>query len=232
MRIRSLKSFLAMVAAMGAALSFAQEQHTMYGGEKYPMQQLKETFKAEQQHPALKGDKLIVGDDGKPPPSTNGLPLEGAIFTMNDSGTLGYYILADTTIDKPLSEGRVVARLTDIRLYDARKPSVDPGTKIGDRTATDEKRTEDAIEQANKKNMHKMLEATLVVKNPDGTEKKDGLITVMGNMNFQKLPDPNKPLPQGLVYFTTPDGASILMGPFADIAYSPYALQRLGNPGR
>ena len=67
-----------------------------------------------------------------------------------------------------------------------------------------------------------MFQALSITTDQDGTPKANWLITVMGDLTEKG----------GVIGYAKPDGLYISIGPFVDLSYRPYALQRLGNPGR
>jgi hypothetical protein len=101
MRICSLRSGLAAVG-LAAAIGFSQEGLAMEAGDNLPMQQMSQILKEEGQHIAVAGNLARVDRNGH---TLDGNPSEGAIVTMNDAGTLGYYIVGDKTIEQGFSEG-------------------------------------------------------------------------------------------------------------------------------
>ena len=89
--MHSLKSLFAIVATIGATIGSSQEATALDAGKQYTAEQIQKDLAAEQQHVVITSNKLIISADsakGKTPsPSTDKLPLEGAFFTMNESGT-------------------------------------------------------------------------------------------------------------------------------------------------
>jgi hypothetical protein len=130
----------------------------------------------------------------------------------------------------------LVAKLTDIALYDYRNPGVDPRTKIsGDRAAAMNEKSkkenpgawgyhDDTLENGNGHGLGVMLQAVTITIKSEGTEVH-GKITVFGNRTKgQAL--------AGAIIFSKLNGLSTLIGSFVEVDYRPYALQRLGNSGR
>ena len=120
-----LKSLFVGVAALTGLCSTA---HAMEPGECFSMDQLNRNLATDHQHSVIFANRLLPKPQQAAPTKS---PRLGTIFTTNDDGTRGYHIEGNTAIDRPFARACIQAKLSNVKLFDARKPGVDPDTKIG-----------------------------------------------------------------------------------------------------
>ena len=174
--------------------------------------------------------------------------LHGIIFTVNNDQSVGYILQSNKDTGERANKICVRNRLADVRLFDARKPGLNPASLL---KASDEEGVKhcDELIKAGKFNaktcspfnrtMGKgeangeriVMQGLNVVKKPDGSfEKTATLATLTGNVTGSLKDDPNQPLKGiigGLFFTSLPDGATIINMTMVYVDYTPYGLSLL-----
>lgn len=179
--------------------------------------------------------------------------LRGMIFTMSSDRSVGYILEADQPMGDRASKICVYNRLSNVRLFDARKPGTPPEVLLrapdGDALRRcDELAREGKIERASCGSLNTsirrveafghrvMIQALVVEKQSDGTYKPGGtLATVSGRVggSVNDFPDnPARGIAGDITVSSLPDGASMIDAVLAYPEYTPYGLQALPASGR
>jgi hypothetical protein len=216
-----LKSFFVGVAALTGLCRTAD---AMEPGECFPMEQLNRNLATDHQHSVIFANRVPPKPQQAAPDKS---PRLGTIFTTNDDGTRGYHIEGNAAIDRPFTRACIQAKLSNVKLFDARKPGVDPDTKIGgSRDAVTHRCLnvtgcayhDDVLDTADKNGMHVMFQGLAIDKTIHGTPKAGALLTVIGDPTKDKL---------GALGYSSLLGDYVFMNSLSDVSYRPYALERL-----
>lgn len=156
--------------------------------------------------------------------------LYGMVFTVNVDFSVGYILQSDQPTEEPASKICIYKRLENIRLFDARKPGVDPATLLKADESEAKKRCDELI--AGKKlnagtcgslnstiragepfGERVMFQGFITEKQADGTYRRNNtLATVTGNIggSLDDYPDePLKGIVSGIFFSSLPDGATV-----------------------
>lgn len=207
------KSFArAALGVIGAVSAFActAPALAMEGGECYSMEQMNQNLRAEGQSTLILGDRVAaIGHEGRP--DTTIVRKMNAV-TANPDGSLGYQIEGNNSRSTPSTNVCVAARLTNVRLYDARKPSIPREAYLGG----DFNRI---VEGNAEVGTRPMVIADTIHRNRDGSGYHRGLpMVVFGNMEGRSAS------------ISTYDGHQAeMLALMNNTDYTPVALQRLGD---
>ena len=174
--------------------------------------------------------------------------LYGIIVTISSDRKVGYILESDKPIGERATSFCVRNRLADIRVFDARKPGIPKRALLkasdadGDRQCAalikagklDQKTCgpyNSVISKGEKNGERIMLQGFNVVRQPDGSYRKDGaMTTVTGNVNGTLTDDPKtalKGLVCGIFFTSLPQGATIINAVMVYADYTPYGLSLL-----
>jgi hypothetical protein len=174
----------------------------------------------------------------------HGKQIKGLIFTADKEGKVGYIIRSDRPIGTMATKMCVADRMHDVKLYDARKPSLPPEVFLKSTPEAAAKKckelSKEGIITRNECGFHNdmlnnmskfgdrvMFQGLGVKKQPDGTYASNGiLITITANMTGDKTSRDGRSLIQ---YSLLPEGASFLASVFTDAAYTQAALNELSH---
>lgn len=202
--------------------------------------QITERLKAEGQRSFAMADKVERTNDLN--------KLHGMIFTVNADMSVGYILQSDQPTEEPANQFCIYKRLENIRLFDARKPGVNPATLLKTDEAEAHKRCEELIKEGRLNpgtcgslnstikagepfGERVMFQGFITEKQADGSYKKDGtLVTVTGNIGGTMKDYPDEPLKgivSGIFYSSLPDGATIANMTTVYAEYLPYGMELL-----
>ncbi|GEM_PF-6565211 len=174
--------------------------------------------------------------------------LFGLIVTMSADRKTGYIIRADQPLGDRASQLCVYKRMANIRLFDARKPGVDPAVLLKAPEADATKHCDElvragevpkglcsslntSIRDAEPLGQRVALQGFAVAKGGDGLYKPNGtLITVSGNVGGSIRDNNDHPASGilGFVYATSlPDGATYQNATLVYVEYTPYGRSLL-----
>jgi len=194
-------------------------------------------LKTEDQH-SIASAQLITEDK----------QLFGMIFTMSGDRKTGYIIKADQPLGDRAGQLCVYNRMANIRLFDARKPGVQPATLLQAPEADALRRCDElvaagkvwkggcislntAIRRVEPKGERVVLQAFTVAKAADGTYKPDGTLTTVSGRIGGSVNDfadnPAAGIIGDIMYTSLPDGATVLNATLVYVEYTPYALELL-----
>lgn len=176
-----------------------------------PLAEINAALKAEGQRTLIIGDRKAVNDA---PERASGVSVTryANVVTSNADGSLGYQIEGDLPRAQASTRMCVTARLTRIRLFDARKPGVQPGALLGGAFDIE-------VRENERIGTRPMLIADTVHPAPDGSTRVGLPMIVFGNMAGRSA----------AIYARLPDGRAAFMVLMGDADYTPEALRRLGN---
>lgn len=209
-------------------------------GECGTPEEMTAKFKAESQRSFASGER-VERENGSN-------TLYGIIFTINADRSVGYVLEADKPTGERASKICVRNRLADIRLFDARKPGLKPGSLLK-ATDTEGARHCDELVKSGKfsvgtcipfnKRIRKgetlgdriVMQGFNVVNQDNGTYKKAGTLTtltgnVTGSLNDDNK-DPLKGIIGSLLFTSLPDGATVVNMLMVYVDYTPYGLTLL-----
>lgn len=236
-----MRSVFNLIYAM-ALLSFSMSTYAADNGECGTPEAMTAKLKAEGQRSYATADRVKwINKENV---------FNGMIFTLNPERTIGYVLESDKPSDEKASKICVRNRLTDIRVYDARKPGLDPASLLKASDADGQRRCAEIIKSGAlnagtcepfNASMRRgeaigdriLMQGFNVDRQRDGSYKRVGtLTTVTANVTGSFRTDPNQPWKGviGGVFFTSlPDGATITNMVLAFAEYTPYGLSLLGG---
>ena len=207
------KSFArAALGLAGAVSAFAcvAPAMAMEGGECYSMEQMNQNLRAEGQSTLILGDRVAaIGYEGR---TDTTIVRKMNAVTANADGSLGYQIEGNNSRSTPSTNVCVGARLTNVRLYGARKPSIPREAYLGGIFNT-------IIDEHASIGTRPMVIADTVHRNNDGNGYHRGLpLVLFGNMEGRSAS------------IVTYDGQQAeMLALMNNTDYTPVALQRLGD---
>ena len=194
-------------------------------------------LKAEGQHSLAAANRIEnLGGQGK--------ILGAMIFTTNDDRSVGYILKADKPLGEKASSICIYNRMANVRIFDARKPGVNPQTLLK-ATDADARRKcgelvrdkivspgscgplNDMIRRTEPIGDRVMLQAFNVKKQPDGTYVPNGVLTtVSANLGATGIDSQNlaKNIVSGIRYSSLPEGATVLDSTLVYVQYTDYGL--------
>jgi hypothetical protein len=207
------KSFVrAALGLAGAVSAFAcaAPALAMDGGECYSMEQMNQNLRAEGQSTLVIGDRIAATSNERGEITSSVRHVN--TVTSNPDGSLGYQIEGNNSRSAPSTNVCIASRLTNVRLFDARKPSIPRDAYLGgvfngivDRHASIGTRP--------------MVIADTVHRDQDGSGYRRGLpLVLFGNMEGRSA--------SIVTYDGHQAGMLALMN---NTDYTPVALQRLGD---
>ncbi len=225
--------FLTMVLAIGVA-GAAQAADI---GECGTPEVITAKLKAEGQHSLAAANRIeSLGGQGK--------VISAMIFTTNDDRSVGYILKADKPLGDKASSICIYNRMANVRIFDARKPGVNPQTLL---KATDADALRkcgelvrdkivspgscgplnDMIRRTEPIGDRVMLQAFNVKKQADGTYAPNGVLTtVSANLSVSSadFQDNVKKIVSGIRYSSLPEGATVLDSTLVYAQYTDYGL--------
>lgn len=132
--------------------------------------------------------------------------------TGNSDGSEGYQLEGDLPRTENSTKICVGAKLTNIRLFDARRPGVPQGALLGGKF-------DDAVRSYEREGTRPMVIADTLHKSADGNYRTGLPMALLGNMEKSAA----------LMYTRLPDGRPQEMLLMGDVEYTQTALNRLGT---
>ncbi|MGA4472910.1 hypothetical protein ACPA2M_08040 [Ectopseudomonas chengduensis] len=206
--------------------------------------QITERLKAEGQRSFAMADKVERTNDLN--------TLYGMVFTTNADMSVGYILQSDQPTEEPATQFCIYKRLENIRLFDARKPGINPATLLKTDEAEAHRRCDELIKSGKVTGVcgslnsfirdsepfkeRVMFQGFITEKQADGSYKKDGtLATITGNIGGSMKDYPDKPL-RGIVsailFSSLPDGTTVVNMFTVYAEYLPYGVELLGRQGQ
>jgi len=174
-----------------------------------PMAQMNAALKAEGQRSLIIGDRRAVNDA---PERASGVRVTNYanIVTSNADGSVGYQLEGDLPRAQSSTSMCVRAKLTNIRLFDARKPGTLPGMLLGGAF-------DDDVRDKEKRGTRPMVITDTVHRAPDGSQRLGLQMIVYGNMAGRSAS----------IYARDANGDPVFMVLMGDTDYTPFAIQTL-----
>ena len=120
----------ALTAAFAASIGISSPAHALEAKQCLPMAEMNAALKADGQRTMLIGDRVAAVRDETVESLTKVIRAVNTV-TSNSDGSLGYQLEGDRSRAEPSSRVCVRAKLTDVQLFDARKPSVAKAAYLG-----------------------------------------------------------------------------------------------------
>ena len=206
---RSLALRTIFGAAIAATMACATPAMAMDAKQCLPMAEMNAALKAEGQRTLIIGDRIAsVGRTG-----TTETRMVRAVNTVtsNADGSLGYQLEGNLPRAEASTRVCVAAKLTDIRLFDARNTNIPKSVYLGG----DFNRS---VDEAAQRGSRPMLMANTVF--GSGATLRNGLpIVVFGNVTERA----------GLITAHMPNGEGQVLALMNEVEYTPVALERLNG---
>ncbi len=204
-----LKSFFGAAIALGT-MTAANDAMALEAGQCLPMAQMNEALKADGQRTLIIGDRVAINNSTA---SNTGLVVNRWVNTVtsNADGSLGYQLEGDRPRAEMSNQVCVRAKLTNVRLLDARADVIPEEAYLGGTF-------EQTINNAAASGFRPMLISDTVFKN--GSTNRNGLpIIVMGKLSERF----------GSISAYKPSGNLEMLVQYQNLDYTPTALQRLAS---
>lgn len=201
----------ALSAAFIASLGFATPAQALDPKQCLSMAEMNAALKAEGQRTMIIGEReFIYSPTGKIEDAS--IPGHVNTVTSNADGSLGYQLEGDGPISGVSKEVCVRAKLTNIRMLDARRPGLPREVLLGGKW-------DEALRGTEKLGTRPMVIADSVHANPDGSLRKGLPVVVLGNI-------PHK---VGFLITRKADGTPVEMGQMRNTEYTAAGLARLNQ---
>lgn len=175
--------------------------------------------------------------------------LNAMFFTMNDDRSVGYIVESDKDSSTRANKICIYQRLSEIRLFDARKPGVPPASLLKATDAEADKNCQELINAgkletgtcgglnktlrvSEKKRERVMFQGFNVEKQPDGSYRKNGALTTVTATLSSSFPVTEKrpvfmDLLSGIFVSSLPHGATSISVILVFSEYTSYGLTLL-----
>lgn len=201
----------ALGAAFVAAMAAATPAQALEPKQCLPMAEMNAALKAEGQRTMIIGDRLAIQNP-------TGLVKDASVLryvntvTSNADGSLGYQLEGDLPRARPSTKVCVAAKLTNIRLFDARKPGVNTSAFLGGNF-------DEIVRDNETRGGRPMAQADTLHRNADGSYRTGLPLTVFGNMETRG----------GAIYARDTDGKALRLAVMGDTEYTQAGLQMVGG---
>jgi hypothetical protein len=200
-----------ILAGVIAAASLSSPALALDAKQCLPMAELNALLRAEGQRTLVIGNREALNNA---PERASGVKITryADAVTSNADGSLGYQLEGDLPRDQISTSMCVGAKLTNVRLFDARKAGLNRAALLGG--AFDEQAR--ALETVGTR---PMVIADTVHRNDDGSERLGLPMIIFGNMSNRSAS----------IYARQADGKPAFMVLMGDTDYTAEALRRLGG---
>jgi len=173
------------------------------------MAEMNAALRAEGQRTLIIGDRAALRNDAS---RESGLRVNRWVntFTSNDDGSLGYNLEGDRPSGEPSTRVCVAGKFTNIRLYDARRPGVQP-------TALRGGAFDDFLRRDEARGIRPMLQADSISTGPNGDIRRGNGVTLQANMARGSA----------MLLVNRTGGAVESLHLMQNVAYTPTGLERL-----
>lgn len=174
-----------------------------------PMAEMNAALRAEGQRTIIIGDRAALRNDAS---RDSGIRVQRWVntFTSNDDGSVGYNLEGDRPSGEASTRACVRAKLTNIRLYDARRPGVPQAALRGGPF-------DDFLRRDETHGIRPMLQADSVSTGPNGEVRRGNGITLQGDMARGSA----------MLFVNRADGTSESLYLMDNVTYTPTGLERL-----
>ena len=202
----------ALACATPSTIAVAQPTPTaqLQSGQCMPMADLNAAMRAQGQRTVIIGDRAAVMNDGQP----NAFVRRWVnTVTSNADGSVGYQIEGNNPRATQSTEVCVAARLTNVRLLDARLSTVPNEVLLGGRF-------NDAMRASIADGVRPMVVADTIL-GAGSTERRGLPIVVLADLDSANRP--------GLIAVRRPTGESEMLIQMQNLEYTSVGLERLGT---
>lgn len=119
----------AAVVGAGALMACATPAAALDAGQCLPIDQFNAAMRAEGQRTLVIGNRVAVNDTATRTEATRTLYA----ISSNDDGSSGYEFIGNRPRTEPSTEVCIGTRLTNVRIYDARRNTIAPEAYLGGR---------------------------------------------------------------------------------------------------
>lgn len=174
-----------------------------------PISEMNAALKASGQRTLVIGDRRAVNDA---PERSSGVRVTNYAnaITANADGSIGYQLEGDLPRAQSSTTMCVAAKLTNIRLFDARKPGTLPDMLLGGAYDTE-------VREKEKLGTRPMVIADTVSRGPDGSERLGLQMILFGNVKGRSAS----------LYARLPNGKGEALILMDNTDYTPFAIQQL-----
>lgn len=234
-RSRHLQRVILVVAALSVGLVIAPV-YALDIGECGSMAEMTVKLKAEGQQ------SIAFGTTKEGKGQVPNAPLRGLIFSANASGSVGYTVQTNDGLDFKPTQMCVYNRMTNVRIYDVRKPGT-PLEVLAKANAAEAKRKcdelsevkhvrpgscgflNDMLGKAESWGERVMIQGDYVRKQHGTVHPPDGTrVTITANMSGRNELNSEG---RGAILYSLPEGATIIDWVFIDTKYSQFGEKRL-----
>ena len=198
-------------AAAGAVLACATPAMALEPGQCLPMAEMNAALRAEGQR------TMIIGNRSAPQSRDAAGNVTAVVervetITSNADGSLGYNLAGDRPREEASTNVCVRAKLTNVRLYDARQTDIPRDAYLGGNFNT-------LVNGNAELGTRPMVVADTVFSNDNGGTRLGRPIVLFGNMEVRGAS----------LYTYTNDGDAVRLALMVDTDYTPAALERING---
>lgn len=200
----------ALGAVFAASLCAATPAQALEPRQCLPMAEMNEALRAEGQRTMIIGDRVAINDDGS---RASGARFDRYVNTVtsNTDGSLGYQLEGDLPRAQASTNVCVRAKLTNVRMYDARRDSIPQAAYLGGQF--------DAVVRENAERGTRPMLIADTLHPSSGAERRGLPVVVFGNI----------PGRTGSIATRLPDGKPQFLIGMADTEYTQAGLARLNT---
>lgn len=203
---------LSITAAFSTAITGEAQAQVLEARQCLPMAEMNAALRAEGQRTMIIGDRMAIVDDAS---RTLGGRIDRFVNTVtsNADGSVGYQLEGNLPRAQASTQVCVAAKLTNIRLFDARRPGVPAGARLGGFF-------DQALEEMETRGTRPMLQADTVFPNSDGSYRFGLPMTILGNIEGKS----------GSIVVRLQNTRPQQLALMGSTEYTPAALERLNGP--
>ncbi|AUW58053.1 hypothetical protein C1T17_07965 [Sphingobium sp. SCG-1] len=201
----------ALSAAFIASIGIASPAYALDAKQCLPMSEMNAALKAEGQRTLVIGDREAIQNPTGKIKDASVLRFVNTV-TSNADGSLGYQLEGDLPRAQASHQVCVAAKLTNVRLFDARRPGVPQEALLGGKF-------DEAIREIEKLGTRPMVVADTVHTGADGQSRQGLPIVLLANVEHKG----------GHLFTRLANGQPQFLMQMGDTEYTPAGLARL-NP--
>lgn len=209
--VRSATFTSALGAAFLAAIAAVTPAHALEAKQCLPMAEMNTALKAEGQRTMIIGDRLAINN---PTGQIKDASVSRYVNTVtsNADGSLGYQLEGDLPRAKISNQVCVRAKLTNVRLFDARRTGLNTEAMLGGAF-------DNILRENEAVGTRPMVQADTLHRKADGSERLGLPLTVFGNPVERA----------GGIYARDTDGEARRLAVLGDTEYTPAGLQKVSG---
>jgi hypothetical protein len=208
----AMKSFrTAAIVGAGTLMACANPAFALEPGQCLPMAEMNAALRAEGQRTMIIGNRsAVIERDARGTPTR--VEEAAEVITSNGDGSLGYNLAGNRPREEASTQMCVRARLTNVRLFDARQTAIPRDAYLGERF-------NQLVDQNAALGTRPMVVADTVFSNDNGGTRLGRPIVLFGNIEGRSA---------SLVTYTASlEPAALAM--MVNTDYTPAALERLNG---